>query len=1081
MKRSYLHFHIALLFLLLSSAPALAQSFKATVVGQVTDSKGAAIAGATITIVEESTGRAQSATTAEDGNFTLLQLTPGRYDLRVEAPNFRPVMQTGIVLETGQIRRIHLALEPGEIKETVTITAEAPVINTDISSKGEVITPTQVQNLPLNGRDFTDLALLVPGIYRRPSEDDQGESLAAAGTRTDAANFILDGVVNRSDRNASVGVNTSVDSIQEFKVETSSYSAQYGRTAGAQINVVSKSGSNSFHGSIFEYLRNNVFDANNFFTAPGEDKKLIRNQFGGSLGGRIIRDRTFFFASYEGTRERRSQSEFNTAPNSEWLRGDFRNVRGPGRDGIFGNADDTNRIVDPFTKREFPTPNVIPQAMFHPVSQKILPFIPAANIPGTLDGYAASGLSRVQRNQFMTKLDHRFSANNNFYARWARQSSEGFDPFPSARNFYPGFGRDTERRFDSLAFSDTHIFSPSFINEVRFGFYDQNNKNLGQNRHEDFNAKLGIPGVSPGPALQGWPAIRIDGFSEFGDRPNDPFIYDISNHQFFDMLSLVRGNHSIKIGVDIIRSNYVEADVRNVRGDFRFRGRNTNTSNSASSGFRSFADFLFGLPDSTQRQVGAEPADLTGWQHALFIQDDWRVRSWLTLNLGLRYELQTPLNEANGRIANFIPELGRVVQSGYPNFPKSLVETDKNNWGPHVGFAIRPFKDDRTVIRGGAGIYHSMESFNPIRQQLAVTYPFVIREQYNRDSNNPGLLTFSNPFPQGRGGLQGLDTPFGLQVNYSTPEFYQYNLTIEREIVRDLAFEIGYVGSLGRYLGRRYNPNQPMPIGLNPDGTVRTVRAYPQFGDIQFQEQTANSNYNALQISLRRRAKAGLTMLASYTFSHSIDTASSTNNSTTGAQRFPQNVFDFAAERGLSDFHRKHQFTASFNYELPFGRGRAFLSDASGAVQALLGGWQMNGIVTLLSGRTFTPQFNAPDISQQRPDLVGDPYSNIPPGLFFNPAAFARPRPTPSDPNFFGNAGRNILIGPSFKNVDLSLFKNFRLTEGVRLQFRAEAFNAFNHPNFQVPVFLLDRSNVGQVTSTANEGREFQFVLKLLF
>jgi Carboxypeptidase regulatory-like domain/TonB-dependent Receptor Plug Domain len=1065
----------------LADRPLFAQSFTATLVGTVTDPSGAALPGATVTAVQQGTARAHTALTASDGGFTVPQLAPGRYDVTVEMSGFKRHQASGLVLETDQTRRLDVRLEVGGFAEAITVSGEAPLLNTDTSSKGEVITQRQVQDLPLNGRNYAELALLVPGVYRRPAEDDQGEGLATAGTRTDASNFILDGVVNRSDRNASPGVNAAIDAIEEFKVETSTYSAEYGRTAGAQVNVVSKSGSNRFSGSAYEYLRDDVFDAQNFFTAPGEQKSLRRHQFGATVGGPVVRDKTFFFASYEGTRERRSESALTLAPNEAWLRGDFRNVRGAGPDGILGNADDTNRILDPFTRQEFPVPNVIPESMFHPITRQLLPMLPAANRPGTLDGYATTGLARQSRTKLTLKLDHRFSRANNAFLRWARESGDGYDPFPSARNFYPGFGRDTTRRLDSFALSDTHVFSAGLVNEARVGLYDQKNQNLGEHRDVDWIAKLGIGGLEPTPDLQGFPAIRIDGFSEFGDRPNDPFIYDIQNLQFFDMATRVSGRHNLRVGVDFIRSNYVERDVRNVRGDFRFRGRNTNPTGATSTGFRSFADFLLGLPDATQRQIGADPADLTGWQYAVFVQDDWRVRPWLTLNLGLRYELQAPLTEAGGRIANFIPELGEVVKSGDPRYPKSLLRTDKNNLGPRVGFAARPFGSERTVVRGGAGIYYSLETFNPIRQQLAVTYPFVVREQYSRVASDPGLLTMSNPFPAGRGGLQGVNTPFGLQVDYRTPEFYQYNLTVERELLRDLSVEVGYVGSQGRYLGRRFDINQPLPVGLGATGNVITARRFPQFSDTQFQEQTASSSFNALQASLRRRSRGGLTLLVSYTFSRAVDDASSTNNSTTGTQKFPQDIRNLGAERSLSDFHRAHQFSASFNYELPVGHGRRFGSGFSGWRQAALGGWQLNGIVTVLSGRPYTPQYSAPDVAQQRPDLVGDPNASVPADLWFNPAAFARPVATAQDPDLFGNAGRNILIGPSFQNVDLSLFKTFRVRGRARLQFRTEVFNALNHPNFQVPVFLLDRSDVGQVTSTANEGREFQFALKLLF
>jgi hypothetical protein len=1071
------------LFVMLAAftSRASAQSFKATVIGTVVDASRAVIPGATVTVVQEGTGLTLTTVTGGEGTFSLAQLPPGRYELTVELPGFRKFVQSGLVLETDQVRRVEARLEVGNVAEAVTVEAKPAVINTDTSNKGEVITARQVADLPLNGRDYTELALLVPGVYRRPTDDDQGEGLATSGTRTDASNFILDGIVNRSDRNASSGVNAGVDAIREFNVQTSTYSAEYGRTAGAQINVVSKSGSNTIDGSLFEYLRNDAFDANNFFTQPGDDKSLRRHQSGGTLGGPIRRDQTFFFVSYEHTYERRSETRNTTAPNASWLRGDFRNVRGPGANGILGDADDTNRVINPFTRAEFPVPNVIPESMFHAVSQQMLPSIPAANLAGSLELYNSRGLSATNRNQFLTKVDHRFSAANNMFVRWARQWSDGFDPFPSDRNFYPGFGRDTIRRNDSLALSDTHVFSGTLVTEARVGVFDQRNQNLGENRGEDFVAKFGIPGLSVTQDLQGWPAIRIDGYSEFGDRPNDPFIYDIQNIQVFNMTTWAKARHNVKFGADIIRSNYVESDVRNVRGDFRFRGRNTNPSGGTSSGFRAFADFLLGLPDATQRQVGADPADLVGWQSAFFVQDDWRVVNWLTLNLGFRYEYQTALKEATGRLANFIPETGTVAISGDPNYPETLVEKDINNFGPRVGFAARPFGDARTVIRGGAGIYYSLETFNPIRQQLAVTFPFLVREQFSRLSSDPSLLRFDNPFPSNRGAVQGLSTPFGMDMRYQTPEFYQYNLTVERELGSDLSMEVGYVGSRGRRLGRRFNLNQPIPVGLNANGTLATVRPYPQFGDIQYQSQTASSQYNALQMSLRRRATNGLTALVSYTFSHASDNASSTNNSTTGTQKFPQDIYDLAAEWSLSDFHREHQFTGSVVYELPFGSGRRFHRNAQGLTQALLGGWQVNGIVTLLSGRPFTPQYSAADVSQQRPDVVGDPEVSVPAGLAFNPAAFARPVATAQAPNLYGNAGRNILIGPAFKNVDLSFSKSFRVARGVRVQARMEVFNLLNTANFQVPVFLLDRSDVGTYTSTANEAREWQFAVKLLF
>lgn len=1117
----------------------LSQTFTGTMSGKVTDTNGAIVSGATVKITQVGTNRSQSIVTNNDGEFLAPQLTPGNYTVQVEANNFKVLNKTDVVLETQQTLRMNLVLEAGNIDEQVTISSETPAINTETSSKGEVITPRQVADLPLNGRNFTDLALLTPGVYRRPADDDQGEGLATSGTRTDASNFVLDGINNRSDRNANVGVTTSVDSIQEFKVETSTYSAEVGRTAGAQISVVSKSGTNRFSGTLFEYFRNNIFDAKNALavdvvgTAVDESKKTLRrNQFGGTIGGPLPffrfgeggsiiepgKDKMFFFFSYEGTRERRSVVSLQNAPNAAWLTGDFRNIRGPGADGILGNADDTGRVlclqrsttnVNTATKIECPTQNVIPFAAVasnpnlitaSPIALRILSYIPSSNITGTQQGYIATGINRPDRNQYLLKIDRRFSEKNSAYFRFARQRNNGYQAFPSARNFYPNFGRDALSRNDTYAVSDTHIFTSNIVNEVRFGYFNQDTQNLGQNRDQDYNALFGIPGVSPGVEFQGFPAIRIDGFSEFGDRPNDPFNYNLKTYQIYDSLSVIAGNHNLKLGVDIIRSNYLENDVRNLRGDFRFRGQNTNPTGSTSSGAYSFADFLLGLPGTTSRQIGAEPADTTGTQYAFFLQDNWRVNDWLTLNLGVRYEYQTALSEKTGRVANLLVEgnTGTLIcpqevrnpttnalicsaASTVDGLSNKLVNADKNNIGPRFGFALRPFKNEKTVIRGGAGIYYSLETFNPIRQQLAVQAPFLNRIDYTRSSSTILLINLSNPFPSGTAQA----TPRGINPDYKVPEFYQFNLTAERELAKDLVVEVGYVGSLGRHLGLRYNINQAIPTGVLVAGVPQVIRRLQaQYGTatVQYQDQFGNSNYNAFQTSVRRRSKGGLTMLLSYTFSKSIDTGSSTNQSSTGSQQFPQDITNILqSERGLSDFHRKHQFSGSFNYELPFGKGRTFLSNTRGITQAILGGWQINAIVSLLSGRPFTPQFSAADVTSQRPDVIGNPYQNIPAGLLFNPAAFRRPTATNGETDLLGNAGRNILIGPSFKSVDLSMIKSFRLTEKTKLQFRAESFNVLNHPNFQVPVFQLDNANVGQVSSTATEGREFQFALKLIF
>jgi len=1114
----------------------LAQSINSTVVGKVTDSNGAVVIGATVVATQTGTNLARTATTNSDGDYTITQLPPSVYKITISLANYKTAVSNDLTLLTDTTTRVDMTLEAGNISETVTVNSEPPVLNTETSEKGEVITERQVQELQLNGREFTDLALLVPGIYRRPTEDDQGQGVASAGTRTDSTNFILDGVANRSDRNGGVGVNTSIDSIQEFKVSTSTYAAELGRVGGAQISVVSKSGSNRYSGSLFEFVRNDMFDANNYFAPPDDPKKLKRNQFGGSFGGPLPflnfgesdsifdsgRDKMFFFVTFEQTREIRSISFDSVAPNPAWALGDFRNVRGAGVDGIYGNTDDTNRVIclqtssNPLrpTRVECPTPNVIPLVadpsrpnliVASPVSQQILQFLPRANDTGSLDGYKFSVTEeRLPRNLFSAKIDRKLGDKNNFYLRFALDDLDRLQPGAPGRVSYDGFGRNVNYRQKSYAFGDTHIFSPSLVNDFRIGFLNQDNKTVNENNDADYIGQFGIPGLPTGQLLewQGFPAIRIDGFPDTGDSANTPLNFVYKNLSIYDSLTWIKGNHNLKIGVDAIRPNYIETDIRNVRGDFRFRGRFTNPANAVANGFRSFADFIYGIPDSTQRQTGAEPADLLAWQTAFFVQDNWKIANWLTLNLGIRYDYTPFLHERNDRLSNFIPELGTAVcADGEQRIPatgqlicldarslgyeRSLVKTDTNNLAPRFGFALKPFKGDKTVIRGGAGIFYSTETINPARQQLANNYPYLVREQFGRASTADILqLTWGNPFPDNRASLQGVTTPQGIPYDSQTPEVYQFNLTFEQELTDDLGLEVGYVGSQGRRLGMRYDLNYQYPTGaILPTGEPEVRKAFPAFGDIQYQIQGVNSNYNALQVALRRRSKNGLTLLTSYTFGKAMDQNSNTNNSTTGSQRNPQDIRDFANEWALADHHRTHQFSGSFNYELPFGRGGKYFRDARGLAGAFIGGWQINGIITYLSGRPFTPVFSTLDTAAGRPDLVGDPMANVPAGHYFNEDAFAHPVATADDPTEFGNAGRNILIGPNYRSVDLSLFKNIKFRDNMRLQLRWEVFNVLNTPNFQIPQHLLGSSNTGEFYALApnTAGREMQFAARFTF
>jgi hypothetical protein len=1078
---------VAVLWLVVSiatGAPARAQGSTATLVGTVTDASRLPLPGASLQVTNEATGAIRTQHAESDGGFIVTHLPPGLHRITIEATGFRRLEVAALVLEADQVRRLDARLEVGPISELVTVSATPLALNSETPSTATVVPERLVQALPLRGRDYLDLVHLVPGIYRRAGEPED-ERVATNGTRSDTAAFALDGILNRSDRNGNTGVAVPLDAVRELDVRTSTYAAELGRHAGAQINVVTQAGTNHYGGTLYDYWRSDRFDAPNPFARLDEPSTLSRQQGGGSLGGPIRRNRTFFFAAFELMRERRSRAANNTAPSADWLAGDFRNVRDAGRDGVWGNADDTNRIVNPFTGLEFATPNVVPDALIDPTARQILAFIPAANLLGTLDGYTAQGLARESNQQLLARIDHQWTGSTALAGRWARAWGTGVDPFPADRVFYPGFEQRLEARGDSAVFSATTLLGDGVVHDARLGFYRQHEGRLGGQSDTNYVGQLGLPDLSQDPAVWGFPTIRIDGFPDIGDRPNAPQDHTATNLQLLDTLTWTAGRHTVKAGLDVVRSTYDEQDLRSIRGDFRFRGRGTNPTNRTSSGVYSFADFLVGVIDQSQRQLGIEPARLTGWQTAFFVQDDWRVRPALTLSLGLRYEYQAPLAERNGRLANFVPDLGEVVLSGDPRLPASLLRSVGTGFSPRIGFAWRPFGDVRTVVRGGTGVYHSLEAFNVTRQQLAVSYPFVQREQFRR-SNNPASLSFANPFPAARGTTQGVDTPLGMAVDYRTPIVHQYNLTVERELGSDLALTLGYVGSQGRHLGRRYNLNQPIPTGLLPNGALATVVPFPAFGDIQYQDQIVSSSYDALQVTLRRRGTDGLSMLLSYALGTSIDqgsrsTGNLSNVSTNGAQKAPQNIYDMEAERGPSDFDRRHQLSAAFAYELPFGVGRRWLAGTGSVLPALVGNWELAGLVTLQSGRPYTPQYESGDFATQRPDVVGDPTTGIPDGLWFNPDAFARPVATATAPDRYGNAGRNILRGPDYRTVDLAAIKSIAVGDGVRLQLRLEAFNVLNRRNYQVPVFLLDRSDVGRVTATESDARQLQIAARLEF
>ncbi len=1137
-----------LLIALLLAVATFGQSYKASLVGIVTDPQKDVIPGARVTLERAETGERLAAATNEDGGYSFQQITPGVYLLRIEAPGFATHIEQSMTLEVSQARRFNVTLQAGGVSESVTVTSTGVTLNTEIGGKTEVMTTRQIEDLPLNGRNYLDLAKLLPGVMESA---ESASNLNTNGTRSDATGYILDGISNRIDRGAGQAVVTSPDTIQEFRVETSTYSSQYGRTAGAQIQVISKTGTNKLSGSLFEFSRNDAFDAKDPFLLPTDSKKLNRHQFGGTIGGplplprfgeggplfRAGKNRSFFFFSFDGVRERRSVNASTQAPHPDWLKGDFRNLRSAGPDGVYGNADDIGRVMFPVTtfnaegvasttKREFPTPNVIPPEMMSPAARRILPYIPAANVPGTLLGYVVNTPNNNRSRVMSVRVDQRLDERTNFFVRYAWTHADNFNPsLGQARDFFPNFGGTTESRNRLLAAGFTRVLSPGVINELRFGLNQTRQFIYGQYLGRDINRELGITNVAVNPEVAGFPEIRIDGFPVFGDRGGWPNRFRAGNYQVSDTLTWVKRGHSIKFGGELFWTHYDENNYNSPRGDFRFRGRASNPANAVSSGPLSFADFMLGYVHTVQIGDVPKPSNFRNLQGSLYVQDDWNVSPRLTLNLGLRYDLLGPLTEANNRISNYVPQVNKLIcatEEKPPcvidrSFPDALIENDYNNFAPRLGFAFRPSKGNKTVIRGGAGMFYSISLLTLTRQQFATGFPFTNTLNYSVPTSpyNPLALRLDSalaPNPT----VTGVNNPRGIAVSDPLGAVYQYNLTIERELTKDVVLEVSYVGSQGRHLGRRYNINpqlinkalfDPRRLETQIDYVIPQIRRLNQlgvsttFGDIIYQENSGTSNYNSGQISVRRRARRGLIMQGSYSFSRSFDSASYVDAGALGSSfQYPQDPDNLRYEYGLSDFDRTHRFTGSLVYDLPFGRGQWFFNK-KGLGQKLLSGFQLNGTVILQTGRPFTPKLQTADFTGQRPDLLGDPLKDAPAGRYFNPFAFGDPSRVvsidPANPNLYGTAGRSLIRGPKYHPVNLSLIRNFRLKEKWRAQFRIEAFNLLNQPNFDVPDFTIETPifdetkpkeerlrlapNTGALTRIVLPMRELQVAMRITF
>jgi outer membrane receptor protein involved in Fe transport len=1140
-KRSSVFF-AAVLTLFLYALRVGAQIDTATLTGFVTDANGAAVPNARVVALSRATNLASETVTDAAGYYTITNLRPDIYDVNVEANGFNRETRAAVSLSIGQRARLDFKVSIGQVSETITVAASATGLQRDDATLGNVVDNQRITTLPLLQRSWDDLLTQVAGTQGDPYTEQSGGTASGRtgavnvhGARSLMNNFILDGQDNNSISENVQELSTqvsrpSVDSIEEFKVITSQYSADTGRSAGGVIIVTTKSGTNQFHGVAYEYLRNKIFDANDFFSNRlGRGKpQRAQNQFGGNLGGPLKRDRAFFFGDYEGTRIRQGVLRIATVPLASEKSGNFSanlgneilfdNQRIPILD-LNGNPtgqfvrqgqifDPRTQVANPkfdptkpvsplnpqFIRLPFPG-NIISNP--DPTAAKLMTFYPSPTLPGRSNNFARTPSLSDDQDRLTTRIDFRLNERNDLFGRYAYLKRLRFVP-----GFFGGIadGTDTSAwgrsdiRSHSFTLGWNRTFSPTLINQFRFG-YSQANANtvqepFGQGASSDY-----IPGVPNDKNTQGGlPGIIISGFSpRLGSPDFLPKFQRSKQFQFTDTVTWTHGSSTYRFGADVLapmRLDYL--DVPNTRGRLTYDGSYTQFAGGLAGTGAPLADFLVGYA----RNAALSNPNIVNqrrYMYALFGQDDWKATPKLTLNLGLRYDFGSPAYEAHNRLVNFDPIAARQAATPAQAFSslrvasdgslaaRALVKANRQNFAPRVGFAYS--LNERTVIRGGYGIYYNLLDRIGSEDQLSLNPPFLINYNFTSDTLTPAA-TFTTGFAPGTLSPANVDVSRvqlrAANPNAATPRLQQGSFGLQRAFGRDWLAEVAYVATRGTHLMTLRDLNQPLPGQTSLPRSVRFP--FPAFGLIEYRDDNGISNYHSMEATLDKRFAGGFTLRAAYTLSKSLDN-SFEHLTSGGSNSFPQNARDLHQWYGLSDFDVRHRIVINGIAESPFGRSKRFLREGFGA--AILGNWELAASFNARSGHPFTvTQSGDPlslgSLSTTLPDLVGNPFVAHPTvDRWFDPAAF---RLLTAATNRFGTEGRNVLIGPGFASLDFGLHRRFPLwSEARSAEFRWEVFNALNHANFGLPNRTINSANVGTITTLAGDPRVMQFALRLNF
>jgi len=1085
--------------LALAAAPALfSQAQSGTIVGAVTDQAGAVIPAAKITLVNEGTQFTRVATTNASGQYVAYSVPTGAYTVTVEQAGFQKLVRSGIRLTAADTLTVDLQLRVGSLQETIEVTAETPLLQSQTAAVSALVTNQQIVEMPLNGRTFTALLKLSPGAQTGSSGNLTNSPYAMRGDVNVSVNgssaqnnsYLIDGMVNRNLWLSTLIMVPTIDSIQEVRMLTSNYSAEYGAAAGAVTIVQSKSGTNQYHGSAYEFVRNDRLDANTFFNnRSGVAKPAFRrNEFGGTIGGPLRRDRTFFFGDYQGIRLRQPRSVVSTIPTlaqRSWVAsGDFSPLAAL----IYDPENVTGNQRAPFAG------NRIPSARLDPVSLRLFGLLPAPTTAAATRNFVFNPTQEQRTDQFDVRLDQNLGASDRVFFKYSYDDTNlitpGSLPSPSGAGipigpYLSADGTNSAITVPlknwSVTLNITKVVSPTIVNETRVGAvrWNQNILPLGA----PFNTAdaIGLRGININDKSGGLPSFSITGFQGLGDNSTYPENSQTVSFQYEDILTVVKDKHTLKFGGLYVRHRFNGFSAFPTRGDFSFNGQFTRQAGAAGAA-TALADFALGATSGVTRNILVGTFGLRIWNLAAFVDDTWRVTNRLTWNFGLRYELLAPPYEVYDRWSNFRADTARLEIAGRGGASRRLRDLDLNNLAPRTGLSYLLTSDGKTVLRAGAGV--SYVEAGQGGGQLYKNLPFFFSQVIATDQNARPPVRLSAglaaPVPPDQNDIVSLSagSPNTWDYGLQSTRAMQWSIGIQRELVADLLAEVSYVGTRTIGLIANVNINQSAP-GAGAQGPRRPFFAInPNVTNVTYRTNYGGAKYHSLQTRVERRAARGLALSMAYTWSHYMANAGNINGGGNGP---PQDYRCYRCEWGSTPDDRRHLLVFNHVYELPFGRGRPLVS--SGPLAHVVGHWNVSGIWSLSTGEHFTPGLAAATSNSaggggDRPNRLADgnlESSRRSIDRWFDLAAFAPPAQFS-----FGNAGRGILVGPGNFNVDLGVHRNFTFSERWRLSFRWEMFNAFNRANFGLPNAAIGNPVVGQIAGTA-PARIMQLALKLSF